>query len=119
MLSIVDTLECVGELRRWPAGKSKLSGEGGPGTAGKRKPPDGGDVRSFPEVLLNGEGTEFDALLCERLRLMVGISGKRSEEDVERTTGGVEMSVEGLKSDSSERSGISMFAKPRVSRTSR
>ena len=125
---MVDTLACVGERRRWPAGKSKAgSGEGtprppsvdGPGTAGKRKPAEGGGVRSFPEVVLNGDETGLDALLCERLRVTVGNSGKRSGEEVERTMGGVEVSVEGLKRESSDRSGISILAKPRVRRTSR
>ena len=56
-----------------------------PETAGKRKPADGGGVRSFPVVVLKGDGMEFEALLCERLRVIVGNSGRRSGEEVERT----------------------------------
>ena len=107
-VEIVDTLECVGDLRSWPCGV-RIVGIGDDGsfsllpaprglgeTGGKRK----SGVLSPPPREVEGDVAEGGeerpgALLCDRFRFIAGrLDGLgRSGEEAERTMGGGGLSV--------------------------
>ena len=123
---MVDTLECVGDIRSWPRDKRKVgTGEGkepsgsalrGLGeTGGKRKSGVVARLRSRGVAEVEGDDKP-GALLCDRFRFARGRLGVvRSGEDADRTIGGGLSTVESI----GEGPGISMSGTPRLDLTSR